>query len=117
MTQVEDRLRKFEAVFARLLPDVAVEDALSSTPPFQLPSHIPTSNSLEGATARKGTNNVPEEGRREALPQEADGFDWTEEETDVHGLSDGMAALSIEPLGVGYLGRFLTRSVLMLGYY
>lgn len=41
----------------------------------------------------------------EALPSEADGFDWTENEIDLHTLSDGMAALSIKPEGAGYLGK------------
>ncbi|KAF4119862.1 hypothetical protein GMORB2_3550 [Geosmithia morbida] len=37
----------------------------------------------------------------ETVPDEADGFDWQE---DVNGLADGMAALSVEPKGAGYLG-------------
>lgn len=43
-------------------------------------------------------------GPEEALPQQADGFDWVEEIT-ISGLSDGMAALSIMPEGAGYLGE------------
>jgi transcriptional regulatory protein GAL4 len=37
----------------------------------------------------------------EAVPNEPDGFDWQE---DVNDLADGMAALSVEPKGTGYLG-------------
>jgi transcriptional regulatory protein GAL4 len=43
----------------------------------------------------------PEESISEAVPDEADGFDWQE---DVNELADGMAALSVEPKGTGYLG-------------
>ncbi|KAI1340630.1 c6 zinc finger domain-containing protein [Xylariaceae sp. FL0016] len=49
----------------------------------------------------------------EAVPDEADGFDWQE---DVNELADGMAALSVEPRGTGYLGTtagvFFLRSLL-----
>lgn len=40
----------------------------------------------------------------ETLPREADGFDWTETAVRLGELSDGMAALSINPEGAGYLG-------------
>ncbi|EAU30878.1 conserved hypothetical protein [Aspergillus terreus NIH2624] len=40
----------------------------------------------------------------EALPQQADGFDWTENKITVGDLTDGMAALSIKPEGTGYFG-------------
>jgi transcriptional regulatory protein GAL4 len=41
----------------------------------------------------------------EAVPSNADGFNWQEEDTNVDSLTDGMAALSVEPTGVGYLGE------------
>ncbi|OAL20819.1 hypothetical protein AYO22_08447 [Fonsecaea multimorphosa] len=40
----------------------------------------------------------------ESLPDEADGFEWKEDTTELSGLTDGMAALSVEPTGTGYLG-------------
>lgn len=40
----------------------------------------------------------------EALPQQADGFDWAEKEITLGNLTDGMAALSIKPEGTGYFG-------------
>ncbi len=40
----------------------------------------------------------------ESLPREADGFDWSENAVTLGDLSDGMAALSINPEGAGYLG-------------
>lgn len=41
----------------------------------------------------------------EAVPSNADGFNWQEEDVNVDSLTDGMAALSVEPTGVGYLGE------------
>jgi transcriptional regulatory protein GAL4 len=41
----------------------------------------------------------------ESLPLEADGFDWTETAFRFSDISDGMAALSINPEGAGYLGQ------------
>lgn len=38
------------------------------------------------------------------VPDEADGFDWIEEELKGNELTDGMAALSINPQGTGYFG-------------
>lgn len=40
----------------------------------------------------------------EALPQQADGFDWAEKGLSLGELTDGMAALSIKPEGAGYFG-------------
>ncbi|ANB15131.1 galactose-responsive transcription factor GAL4 [Sugiyamaella lignohabitans] len=40
----------------------------------------------------------------EDIPEEADGFDWIEEDVWGNDLSDGMAALSINPQGTGYFG-------------
>lgn len=41
----------------------------------------------------------------EEVPDEADGFDWIEEELKGNELTDGMAALSINPQGTGYFGQ------------
>ncbi|KAK9464594.1 fungal-specific transcription factor domain-containing protein [Lipomyces arxii] len=40
----------------------------------------------------------------ETVPDEADGFDWVEQDSINNDLSDGMAALSINPHGSGYFG-------------
>lgn len=40
----------------------------------------------------------------EETPEEADGFDWVEEDLIGNELTDGMAALSINPKGTGYFG-------------
>ena len=42
----------------------------------------------------------------EAVPNNADGFNWQEEDANLDSLTDGMAALSVEPTGVGYLGTY-----------
>ncbi|KAK9364647.1 fungal-specific transcription factor domain-containing protein [Lipomyces kononenkoae] len=41
---------------------------------------------------------------QECFPDEADGFDWVEQDLANNDLSDGMAALSINPHGSGYFG-------------
>lgn len=41
---------------------------------------------------------------QETVPDEADGFDWVEQDFTNNDLSDGMAALSINPHGSGYFG-------------
>jgi transcriptional regulatory protein GAL4 len=40
------------------------------------------------------------------VPNNADGFNWQEEDANLDSLTDGMAALSVEPTGVGYLGTY-----------
>lgn len=47
----------------------------------------------------------------EAVPNNADGFNWQEDNISVDGLTDGMAALSVEPTGVGYLGNTLYHQI------
>jgi transcriptional regulatory protein GAL4 len=119
LTNVENRLQKLEALFARLLPDVDIEDAISSITP-RSPYQIPTGNRFEDALSPDQSSEQPVPVKRaktigrspagtpfEALPEEADGFDWKEEATDVSDLADGMAALSVEPSGIGYLGKHL----------
>lgn len=53
----------------------------------------------------------------EAVPSEADGYDWQEEAVSANDLVDGMAALTIDPTGAGYLGStagvFFVRSLLV----
>jgi transcriptional regulatory protein GAL4 len=114
LTDVEDRLGKLEAVFANLLPNVDIEDALSSSSLPQLPTQEPSTKPFGAAAAKERIDSVPEDRLSEALPQEADGFDWKEEAADVHGLSDGMAALSVEPSGIGYLGVYYMYNIIKL---
>lgn len=106
MTSVENRLAKLEVVLKNLLPDVDIEDVLSSPSLLSHPTQITSSDSYAAANANGIVDNVSGDELSENLPQEADGFDWKEEATDVHALSDGMAALSVEPSGIGYLGTY-----------
>lgn len=113
MTNVERRLNRLENLFAQLHPDLNLEEALANAAVTE-PSSITaagTSRETPAATAdpEAAASPVP----AEAVPDEADGFDWQE---DVGDLADGMAALSVEPKGTGYLGStagvFFLRSLL-----
>lgn len=85
-----------------LLPNVDIETLLSK------------SGSRPGAirsiTQRPPAPPAPEGGGHrpqvpnEEVPDEADGFDWGEEDLVGNELSDGMAALSLNPKGTGYFG-------------
>ena len=63
-------------------------------------SHSTVATSPQGSSS--STANEPV--LPEAVPNNADGFNWQEETVAVDVLTDGMAALSVEPTGVGYLG-------------
>ena len=114
-----------ENLFADLLPNVDLEEALASKSrdvggnTARLRSDV---LSYSGATPPSDTiyttTETPQDSISEAVPDEADGFDWQE---DVNELADGMAALSVKPQGTGYLGStagvFFLRSLLFwLGY-
>lgn len=98
-----------EALFARLNPDVDIESALAQ-PSDAITSLQNPTLSVESESEDQKPLYLLEETQEdtppyEALPQEADGFDWKEETTcDVDDLADGMASLSVEPSGIGYLG-------------
>jgi hypothetical protein len=104
---VERRLQRLENLFAQRLPDVNLEEALASSqlngpasPSARTQSPTtPDFNDLEAALTPRSENASK---ISEAVPQEADGFDWQE---DFSELADGMAALSVEPRGTGYLGE------------
>ncbi|KAM6505549.1 hypothetical protein FSOLCH5_013725 [Fusarium solani] len=115
LTRVERRLASIEHLFGQLLPDVNIDEALASravdipTDAFQSAASQP---SPANATSPGGPVR-PASTISEAVPEEADGFDWQE---DVSELADGMASLSVEPRGAGYLGStagvFFLRSLL-----
>jgi transcriptional regulatory protein GAL4 len=106
LTAAEDRVRDLEIAFKTLFPEVDLNTVLSSIAPGV--SNIsaekyPTVNSdisspVSVQTSHDGNSTV------ESLPREADGFDWTENEINMGAVADGMAALSINPEGAGYLG-------------
>ena len=109
LTSVEKRLQCLEALVGQLVPGVDIEEILSSpnvavpTPPVIKPRTPETALSPQGST----TSSSNEPPLPEAVPNNVDGFNWQEEEVNVDGLTDGMAALSVEPTGVGYLGQLL----------
>ncbi|KAF3037212.1 lactose regulatory protein lac9 and GAL4-like protein [Didymella heteroderae] len=111
LTSVEKRLQGLEALVSQLLPGINIDDVLSSsdftgvsplaagpsTPDVLRPPVISSPHS-DSSPAVANDPVLPE-----AVPSNADGFNWQEEDANVDSLTDGMAALSVEPTGVGYL--------------
>ncbi|KAJ6278777.1 fungal-specific transcription factor domain-containing protein [Bipolaris maydis] len=106
LTSVEKRLHSLEALVAQLVPGVNIEELLSS-PNAAIPTpQIIQSRTPDAALSPQGStkSNSNEPPLPEAVPNDVDGFNWKEEDLNIDGLTDGMAALSVEPTGVGYLG-------------
>lgn len=101
LTDVESRLARVEGLFNQLLPEISIDEALAQQTSDAQPCVAPSS--------AKGTSpdSAPQIDISEAVPDEADGFDWHE---NVHEIVDGMASLSVEPRGAGYLGMLGTFS-------
>lgn len=118
---MERRLHKLESLFAQLHPEVDLEKALSSSSntaqalvsPSRAQFNKLPSASPALSTPLSGPDTPGSESITETVPDEADGFDWSE---DVDDIADGMAALAVEPKGTGYLGStagvFFLRSLL-----
>jgi transcriptional regulatory protein GAL4 len=109
-------LHKVENLFTQLHPELDLEDALanSSNPARNVGS--PSRPQFQDESARSATTGPETPGQEsitETVPDDADGFDWSE---DVDDIADGMAALAVEPKGTGYLGStagvFFLRSLL-----
>lgn len=97
---------------SQLLPGVNIDDVLSTPDLARIPSPVVNPQSPEASKplvvssplgSASSTTNEPV--LPEAVPNSADGFNWHEENVTVDNLTDGMAALSVEPTGVGYLGN------------
>jgi transcriptional regulatory protein GAL4 len=118
LTSVERRLSRLENLFSRLHPDIDLEEALAESSgddpvaATRARGEDATVASVSTSAAYTPTKEV-DDSISEAVPDGADGFDWQE---DVGDLADGMAALSVEPKGTGYLGStagvFFLRSLL-----
>ncbi|EEY19324.1 lactose regulatory protein LAC9 [Verticillium alfalfae VaMs.102] len=114
LTDVESRLERVEKLFAELLPDVDINKALGAratgTPKRTASDHFAPRGPSSQTPGQQVSSPISE-----AVPEESDGFDWQE---DIAVLADGMAALSVEPRGTGYLGStagvFFLRSLLLL---
>ncbi|PWY82209.1 C6 transcription factor [Aspergillus heteromorphus CBS 117.55] len=106
LTYVEDRLQAFETALARLFPggdlDATVRSLLHDQEGAPKPGSSSKSSSRHSTPAKAEPDRA--EPAPEALPQQADGFDWAENKITVGDLTDGMAALSIKPEGAGYFG-------------
>ncbi|CAK40832.1 lactose regulatory protein lac9 and GAL4-like protein [Aspergillus niger] len=105
LTYVEERLQAFETALSRLFPggdlDATVRSLLHDQegPPKPGSSKSSSRHSTPAKAEPDRAEPAPE-----ALPQQADGFDWAENKITVGDLTDGMAALSIKPEGAGYFG-------------
>lgn len=97
----------FEKAFARLFPGGDLDSIVNSL--LQDQGSQPKTVSSPPSSTRNSSQARPDSKRSEpaseALPQQADGFDWAEKELAVGDLTDGMAALSIRPEGAGYFGK------------
>ncbi|OAL46760.1 hypothetical protein IQ07DRAFT_140472 [Pyrenochaeta sp. DS3sAY3a] len=111
LTEVEKRLHSLESLVTQLLPGINIDDVLSTpdlaritspglNPSSPEPPKLPVVSSPQGSAS--STTNEPV--LPEAVPNSADGFNYQEESVTLDNLTDGMAALSVEPTGVGYLG-------------
>ena len=109
LSSVENRLQRLERLVAQRLPDVNIDEALESLDSDEsnrvhqgspLATHPQSVQALPSTPNDAGGSSISE-----AVPEGPDGFDWQE---DVNELADGMAALSVEPKGTGYLGKFLS---------
>jgi transcriptional regulatory protein GAL4 len=112
LTGVEKRLYGLEVLVSQLVPGVDVDDLLSSPNlPQVAGTTLPVINPRTPEAALSPQESAPYDSREptlpEAVPNNAEGFNWQEENVTVDGLTDGMAALSVEPTGVGYLGQSL----------
>ena len=103
LTAIEHRLQKLESLFAKHLPDVDIDQALQSLTAAELKQEVVFEMPVVG-TPRTEPDAELQKTLSESLPEAADGFEWREETTEVSDLADGMAALSVEPTGTGYLG-------------
>lgn len=116
LTAAEDRIRRLEEAFAELLPEANIDEILSSRgdgTPHALPKRnsVPVPTPGVAVSAGRATpRDSASPGAEETLPQKPDGFDWVEETT-FSSISDGMAALSMNPEGTGYLGKCFQSSV------
>ncbi len=115
LTTAEDRIRDLETAFTSLFPGIDLDTILSSIKSeasaqsskygsFSAQKKLHLAQKEDQATYNRGGSSSP---APESLPQDADGFDWSENAVSLGELSDGMAALSINPEGAGYLGKWL----------
>ena len=108
LTASENRVRDLETAIKALFPGVDIETVVSST--IRSPEQPLGNTKIASSPSNKLSTSSREashetETTSESLPQAADGFDWTENAVSLNELADGMAALSVNPEGAGYLGK------------
>lgn len=120
LTAAEERVRDLETALASLFPGIDLETVLSSA---AVGSSGQASKEAEVSSPEKPLSpldDVKQELRDrhgssspapESLPLAADGFDWSENAVNIGELADGMAALSINPEGAGYLGKPVRKTI------
>ncbi|KXL47152.1 MAG: hypothetical protein FE78DRAFT_106226 [Acidomyces sp. 'richmondensis'] len=108
LTIVERRVETPERLLAEQFPDLNVEEALESpgcvVVAFSSSSDAVTHTPSPGPHRSSNCDEANTEPESEAVPREADGYDWKEEANSMNELADGMASLAIDPTGSGYLG-------------
>lgn len=108
VTSLENRVQQLEALSAGLLPDGDVESPLPplSSPDFNMWSTVePRGATMEITASVAGEKEITSEGPPDDLPILSNGFEWSEHDDDpTNYIADGMAALSVDPQGAGYLG-------------
>lgn len=97
MTSLENRINDLEGLVRRLSPGIDIENALES-------ADVQSRVIPGGSTPRGQPGTSPDEAQPEALPLGATGFEWQEVNPLVDDLADGMASLSVDVDGKGYLG-------------
>lgn len=110
MTALERRLQKLEAKLSEILPNTDLESILtpeSSSPGFGTWSL--SDGGAESPVFKPSGSILKTEAPSDVLPEASNGFEWIEDEFSTSQLSDGMAALSVDPQGVGFLGRISLR--------
>ena len=116
LTKVEDRVRRLESLICEILPNADIDTLLSKShllsrdahqPNYKIKSEGGNSSNLSGASRPRSFRPTPAHRPlipNDEVPDEADGFDWIEVDLQGNELTDGMAALSINPKGTGYFG-------------
>lgn len=100
-----------ERLFHQLLPDVDINEALASRG-IEVPADASQLNTSLSPPSNPTSPDTPVQASgaiSDAVPAESDGFDWQE---DVDELADGMASLSVEPRGAGYLGKLVGADII-----
>ncbi|KAK7205883.1 putative C6 transcription factor, partial [Myxozyma melibiosi] len=106
LTQVETRVDRLEALISELIPNADIDKLLA----MSVHDHAwrKSNGSIPGKKSQDDAADAKDEHQpiaiQETVPDEADGFDWVEQDFTHNDLSDGMAALSINPHGSGYFG-------------